>query len=242
VFSGTVTETGSGLAIDTIVVAADEADDPSNVISAINPDTGTLGATAITLPVSTAGALDGDLSFSFSQQPTVSLPSLPGGMFPDHIVDWVIKAGDLAGNIGLSDVAPDDPGVQLPTVRIDRVLPAFVQAFGHNITGRYVDGNGNEVFDRSAVRVRFSEFLLVSNVNASDFVVALDDGSIVVPVEAVAINGAGSLSFSTVYLKLPVEMVSNETPTVFLQDVIQDAAGNSTANGLVALSDGLGRS
>ncbi len=257
-FGGTVTDSGSGIAIGSVLVAVDPRDDPSNAAPAADTLTGELVAGVWTLSISTAGALDGDNSFSFTQTPGGPIPT--GVPNPDHIVDWAIIASDVAGNLAISDVDPATAGVQLPTVRIDRIIPHFIGGPNDNTTGLSWDGE-KEVWSRQSIRVAFAEDL--TNVQASDFLIALDSGETVAPTSIVLLNdledsdgvpfnhlccgtppaeylrGVHQTVESLVYLELPVDIGYSETPSVVLVDYIQDLAGNSTQFGSVEIGDGL---
>ncbi len=242
-FSGTIADTGSGLDVSSITVAYDDANDFANVQDVVNTATGFFVGTSVPLPISTAGALDGDPDFSFSQSPSSDIPG--GGTIttPDHIVDWVIKASDLAGNIGLTDADPVTSGVQLPTVKIDKVIPAFSTTQSEHRTGiAWSVSPPGEVVARNSIRVVFNDS--VANVQPSDFTVTLDSGAIVVPVGVTVLNNptipSGFVNRGLVYLELADDLASDETPTVELQNAISDLAGNSTSVGSVSVTDGLG--
>ncbi len=247
-FSGTIDDTGAGIDIGEITVAFDGSDDPTNAALVINPDTGVLTNFATDLGVSTAGALDGDLTFAFSTAPSFDLP--PGTTVPDHIIDWVIVASDLAGNLGISDVDPSTNGIQLPTVKIDKVVPTFTSTFTDHRTGLGLVG-GLEVEDRNSIRVAFNDQLMASFVDASDFLVTFDSGVQATPIKATVDNDPdlfqlvkplSSAARSVVYLEIDpsVDFASDETPSVELQGIVSDLAGNAISVGTTVVVDGIG--
>ncbi len=248
-FSGTIAENGSGLDVSSIEVAYDSNNDQTNAgaVAITTPGgTGALNSGATLLAVSTAGALDGDTAFSFSQAPTADLPNNSVSN-PDHIVDWVIKAVDLAGNIGLSDADGSTAGIQLPTVKVDTVIPAFSSVASEHKTGVAPSSTATsgEVASRNTLRLAFNDQL--TNVQASDFTVTLDSGAVVVPTAVTILNNptkpAGFTNRALVYLTFANDLVSNDTPNVALQDTISDLAGNFTSTGSVSnISDGIGPS
>jgi hypothetical protein len=234
-FSGSVSDAGSGLDISTVTVAYDNANDASNASAVVDVSNGNLSGTAATLGISTSGAVDGDLAFSFSQAPGSDIPNQPGT--PNHIVDWVVKASDLAGNIGLSDSDASTTGIQLHTVKIDQTIPVYSTTPSDHKTGLALTGTG-EVSSRKSIRIVFDD--QVQNVQASDFVVTLDSGATVVPVAVTVDNNPTAFpNKGVVYLEFLNDLVSSETPVVALQDTIQDLAGNSTATGSVTITDGI---
>jgi hypothetical protein len=235
-FSGSVSDAGSGLDISSITVAYDDSNDASNLTPVIGTGTGILGSNAATLGISVSGAVDGDLAFSFSQAPGGDIPSANTGT-PNHIVDWVVKASDLAGNIGLSDSDPSTAGIQLHTVKIDQTIPVYSTTPADHKTGIALTGTG-EVSSRKSIRIVFDD--QVQNVQASDFVVTLDSGATVVPVAVTVSNNPTAFpNKGVVYLEFLNDLVSSETPVVALQDTIQDLAGNSTATGSQVVVDGI---
>jgi hypothetical protein len=234
-FSGSVSDTGAGLDISAITVAYDNANDAANASPVVDVTNGTLSGSAATLGISTSGAVDGDLAFSFSQAPGSDIPTQPGT--PNHIVDWVVVAVDLAGNIGLSDSNPSTAGTQLFTVKIDQTIPTYSGTPSDHKTGLALGGTG-EVSSRKSIRIVFDD--QVQNIQASDFVVTLDSGATVVPVAVTVSNNPTAFpNKGVVYLEFLNDLVSSETPVVALQDTIQDLAGNSTATGSVVVGDGI---
>jgi hypothetical protein len=247
-FSGSISESGAGLDVSSIDVLYDNSNDAANSGAVINTGTGALAGGAVSLSVSTTGAVDGDSAFSFSKPPSGPIPSgTPPQPNPDNIVDWVIKASDLAGNIGLSDVDASTTGVQLPTVKIDKVLPTFTATAADHKTGLATSASG-EVASRNSLRVAFND--KVTNIQASDFTVTLKSGAVVVPTKATVVNDVTGTFLKTlstgvggaqgvVYLEFANDLVSSEAPTVGLQDTISDLAGNFTSTGSKVVGDGI---
>ena len=241
-FSGTISESGSGLDISSIQAIYDRRVDATNTTNVLDLTVATVvtipgvaGTDYVDLAVSTSGSADGDSAFSFSQAATADLPQATV-LNPDHIVDWAIIASDLAGNIGVSDANPTTAGIQLPTVKIDTVLPSFVVG-ADNKTGLANSASG-EVSARNSLRVLFND--QVTNVQASDFTVTLDSGAVVVPTTVSIVNNPTAFpNKGLVYLTFANDLVSNETPQVTLQDTISDLAGNFTSTGSVSVSDGI---
>jgi len=234
-FSGTVSETGAGLDISTVTVVYDDADDAANTNAVINATTGVLDNTAVALPITTTGSVDGTLSFSFSQAPSGDIPSTVNTT-PDHIVDWSVKATDLAGNTGISDSDSAVAGNQVHTVKIDQTIPTFSGTASDHKTGKTLDAANAEIAAKNALKVVFND--QVQNINASDFVVTLDSSATIVPSDVKVKNDAVA-GKGAVYLIFANDLNSNETPTVALQDNIQDLAGNSTSTGSTNVTDGI---
>jgi len=245
-FSGTVAEVGAGLDVSSIQAVYDNRDDAANatiVITISAPNVsfpGTAGTDYVVIPISTTSIADGDTAFTFSQTPSADVPSTVATTPRDHIVDWVIRASDLAGNIGVSDSDSTTAGVQLHTVKVDKKLPAFSATAAEHKTGLATSGTG-EVSSRNSVRVVFDD--QVTNVENSDFKVTLDSGAIVVPVSVTVVNSpttpAGFANRGLVYLTFENDLVSSDTPVVALQAVISDLAGNFTQTGSTVVADGI---
>ena len=251
-FSGSISESGAGLDVSTIQVVYDNRNDPLGTTAAGGTDVADITAQSVSLPgsagtdyvdlaPSTSGAVDGEPAFSFSAAPTGDIPA--GLTSPDHVVDWVIIASDLAGNIGVSDADASTTGVQFPTVKIDKVLPSFSLTGSEHKTGLATSASG-EVVSRNTIRVVFND--QVTNVQASDFTVTLDSGSVVVPSSVAVVNNpttpSGFTGRSLVYLTFANDLVSNDTPVVTLQDTVSDLAGNFTSTGSTVVGDGIGPS
>ncbi len=240
-FAATFTDNISGLVVSSARVLIDGADDPDNVVSVVSPF-GTVSPSAVELSFPTAGAADGDLVFTGAEAPAQNLPN-PSVFVPDHFVDFVATAIDMAGNIGFSDADPNDPisvgfdtiagGNQIHVVHIDQFIPSFDVAPGSHLTGKRFDhSRWMEVLSRNSIRLTFSEPLDGFSLQVTDFQVTLDDGSIHTPVSLALVD-------ERVYLQLVNDIPSDDTPRVAITGPIADRAGNITAAGDVEISDGI---
>ncbi|MDA1298016.1 MAG: hypothetical protein O3B04_08480, partial [Chloroflexi bacterium] len=251
-FSGSISDGGSGLKIDQIHVLIDNTADAANAAAVVDAAGANVG-TPTSLAPSTSGASDGDAAFSFSKAAVSDLPAI-GSVVPDHIVDWLIKASDVAGNIGFSDADPASVaasgagnilgGFQIHTVKIDRLAPSFTDTVGNHKTGVTLASTGAEVISRRSLRIVFND--QVSGIEASDFTVTLDNLDKIVPTSVIVLNNpkgpAPKPNFpngGVVYLEFATDLVSSESPTVALQDQILDLAGNSTTQASASVVDGI---
>jgi hypothetical protein len=247
-FSGSISDGGSGLKINQIKVLIDDEPDAANAVPIVSPSGVTLG-TALDLAPTTSGSADGDPAFSFSKPAATALPN--GITLPDHLIDWVIKATDVAGNIGFSDADPSSStatgngnilgGYQIHKFSIDRIGPKFSIAAGVHKTGVGLDSTSAEVVSRNTLRVVFDD--QVTNVQPSDFVVTLDSLTTIVPTSVSVVNNPTAFpDQGVVYLTFATNLLSSETPQVDLQDQVLDIAGNSTSQGTAQVVDGIGPS
>ena len=198
---------------------------------------------SVTLPTA---VIDGTKTFTFSKTATTTLPSSTTN--PDHIVDFQVRAADLAGNYGYSDAdaannyagawSAANPGVgrhgnQPHTLRIDQVLPSISAAAagsGYDETLACCTGKVNV---RDMIKVTFDGKLNADSVAATDFSVVLDGtGGTFVPAN-VAVKDA------VVYLDIDSTIPSNDTPIVKLVGTVQDLAGNSSSAGSTTATDTL---
>ncbi len=256
-FSGTVSEAGSGLDISEVDLIIHEAAEAVNTNAVpVIADDGTNNGTP--QDISKTGAADGDFSFSFTDTPSSALPTGLGSTQPNHIVDFQIRAEDLAGNLGFSDAdgdssedgAADDQGVTIGgdhdgngsfdahRVKIDRVAPAILStvstpavAAGDHKTGLGLDSVGDEVADSKSLRVRFNDD--VQNVVASDLTVEFPSVSAILAPVSVQTDGPD------VYVTLAQDIPADERPVVRIQGSIEDTAGNGTAFGSATVADGI---
>lgn len=256
-FSGTVSESGSGLDISEVDLVIDEgAEAPNTNLVAVINDNGTTNLAGDLQDVAKTGAADGDFSFSFTHTP-IALP-VGAGASPDHLVDFQIRSEDLAGNFGFSDsdndlgpnVDNDGLGVTIAgdhvgngsfdahEVKIDRVAPSILTgvstptvANGDHKTGVGLDAAGDEEDDSKSLRVRFNDN--VENATASDFTVEFPSVSAILAPVSVRVDDAN------VYLTLAQDIPADERPIVRIQGTIEDAAGNGTAFGTANVSDGI---
>jgi len=208
-----------------------------------------IGAVGTAASVSTALMTDGDKSATFTYTETVQLPSLAVNVTPDHIVDYQARIADLAGNYGYSDASATNTeaidvtsgtnsagrhGNQPHTVKIDQIIPTIDSA----ATGTAVDLTGTNPADNAtdsanAVKVTFDGNLDAASIAATDFTVTLDNTTTaLVPTEYTHYK-------ASVWLVIDATIPSDDTPTVKVAGVIKDVAGNSTASGTKAASDGL---
>ncbi len=260
IFSGTVSESGSGLKIDEIKVKWDNTADANNSGPVVNVATGNnLASDVQELSISTSGAVDGDTAFSFSEDPSSPIPDFSGDK--DHIVDWVIVSADLAGNLALSDADSGKSGIQLPTIQIDEVDPGFTDTAADHKTGLAWDGT-KEVVARNSLRVGVTDDL--TNIQTSDFTIKLDSGSTIVPTRVTVLNKLedsdgdpfniddsddatfdellkplGASAKAVLYFEVSNDFLSDDTPLASIQDTITDLAGNSETLGDREVSDGI---
>lgn len=247
VFSGSVNEAGSGLdisEIDLVIDTVAEANANDNDIPVIS-DAG--ANNGIAQSINKTGALDGDPVFSFSFTPSVALPTgLPGGTFPDHLVDFQIRAADRSGNLGFSDAdgnAAADGGTasqgvgsgtarfDAHIVKIDRVAPVLSIAQGDNETGVRLDAANTEIAGSNSLRVTFNDS--VQGADPADFTVTFPSSNTAHIPTSVQTKGAA------VYLTLAVSIPPGERPKVDLQGSVTDSAGNTTLTGTTNVADGI---
>ncbi len=250
-FRGSVSDDRSGIDVSAIMLVIDQSDDPDNnnqVVSGGSGDSGysiTGGAEAFN-PALQGNPGDGELAVSWSVAEPGNLPTSVIAVQPDHQVDYILIAQDLAGNIGFSDsdttssgvgVVVDNPDTDADeatnephVITIDQVRPKLTSA----MTGVAADGadddKDEDTNNRRSIAVRFDDGVV--GVEASDFQVELDDGTSLVPVGAQA-DG------SNVYLELEADLPTNDTPVVRLTGSVSDQAGNATSSGSAEASDNL---
>jgi hypothetical protein len=181
---------------------------------------------------------DGVAALPFTYTEAVTLPLATTN--PDHIVDFQVRAADLAGNFGYSDASSTKGndgtgrhGNQPHTIKIDQVIPQIASAD----TGKAWDTSvatpveKSDVYD--SIVVRFDGNVKADSISAADFEVVFSSaGGTHVPVAAVVVK-------KDVYLDLDVTIPSNNTPTVKINGVVQDLAGNSTIAGSKKANDTL---
>jgi hypothetical protein len=251
-FTGTITDNLSGLDVSAFSLNIDNTTDvldANNVIAAgatrssVLPDN-----SGVTLPVVigkiasislTAAQIDGIATLPFSYKETVLLPNA-GVTNPDHIVDYQIRAADLAGNYGYSDSSSTvgnfnstgRHGAQPHTVKIDQKIPAIDSV----VTGSAYDPEVplvNKTNIRDSIKVTFDGKIKDTSVTASDFKVTLSGaGGVFVPA-SIVVDGAD------VYLDLDSTIPSDNKPVVAINGTVQDLAGNNTASGSATAADGL---
>ncbi|NQU96470.1 MAG: hypothetical protein HQ548_02340, partial [Chloroflexi bacterium] len=103
-FSGSVTDSGSGLMLESsVLLFIDDGDDATN-ITAVDVTVASSDSNTPDVPTTAA---DGDASVSWDFTPGTALPTGFVTGTVDHLVDWQVRANDLAGNIGFSDADGD---------------------------------------------------------------------------------------------------------------------------------------
>ena len=250
-FRGSVTDDRSGLDVSKIMLVIDQSDDPDNnnqVVSGGSGDSGysmTGGAEAFN-PGLAGNPGDGETSVAWSVAEPGNLPTSVIAVQPDHQVDYILIAQDLAGNIGFSDADTTTTGVGVVVdnpdtdaneatnephvITIDQVRPKLTSASTGVAADGPDDGTDEDTNDRRSIAVRFDD--AVTGVDAGDFQVTLDDDTNLVPVGA-------SVDGSTVYLELETDLPTDDTPVVRLTGSISDPAGNATSSGSAEASDNL---
>ena len=252
-FRGTVTDDRSGIDVSEIRLYIDQnKDDQPNINQVLAGGVGDGGYSMTPAAEAYSPALagnpgDGEISVAWSVAEPGNLPTGLIASQPDHLVDYILVAQDLAGNIGFSDadtttsgvgVVVDDPFTEdvdeatnePHVISIDQVRPKLDSAE----TGVAADGpdddKDEESNNRRSIAVRFDD--AVVGAEGSDFEVTLDDDTNLVPVGA-EING------STVYIELETDLPTDDTPTVRLTGSVSDPAGNATSSGSVMAKDQL---
>ncbi|MBM3959156.1 MAG: hypothetical protein FJ314_05210, partial [SAR202 cluster bacterium] len=96
IFSGTVSDTASGVKKSSVLLVHDNADDAANAV-VVNATTSSSSA-----PTLGSGSADGDTTVTWTFTHPVDIPTT-GGAQASHKVDWLVTLSDLAGNQGFSD-------------------------------------------------------------------------------------------------------------------------------------------
>ena len=251
-FRGTVTDDRSGIDVSSIMLFVDQGDDPNNnhqVITAGGGDSGYSPTGANTEAFDTAEAGnpgDGEKSIAWSVAEPGNLPTDVIAFQPDHQVDFILVAVDLAGNIGYSDsdtttsgigVVVDDPTTddeeatsEPHVITIDQVRPKLVSAQTGLAPDGDDDGDEPDTNNRQSIGVTFDD--TVEGVDPEDFQVTLEDDTNLVPTGAVA-------SGMMVFLELETDLPTDDEPVVRLQGAVSDPAGNTTSSGSAKAEDGL---
>jgi len=243
-FSGSVTDSGSGLMLESsVLLYIDDEDDATNVTAV------EIAAGDQNTPDIPATAADGDASVSWDFTPSTALPT--GVTTPDHLVDWQVRANDLAGNVGFSDAdgdatdnlvgEGDEPGEgavagrgQPHVVQIDQQIPSISDAY----TGHYWDTTlatpARAQNRATSVEVVFDGSMDAAAIDNTDFEVEIDSVTHVPSAAAVYSDAPAS-----VWLTLGADIPSDETPTVKVVNSIADTAGNTTTTGSKVAKDSL---
>jgi len=243
-FGGIVTDTESGLDVSAfallIHLAADKTNTTPTIASgASNAGLPTINGTAASIDVSALKDGVGTLNFSHTQ--AVILPTGLGSTVPDHIVDFQVRAADLAGNYGYSDAdtakgniqASGRHGNQPHTIKIDQVIPQISSAASGIGLDTTVSPSVDKANVRDVIKVTFDGKVKEDSISASDFSVVLSKSAGTFVPASIVVKGA------VVYLDLDSTIPSDNKPVVKVIGTIEDLAGNSTAAGSATATDEL---
>ena len=237
VFSGTVTDTASGIKLNTVRHVSDNTNDATNA-TVVSTST-----SASSTPTLGSSAADGDATVTWTFTPSVDIPTTgnSGTDQASHKVDWLVWLSDMAGNFGWSDAdgdatdnfawigtpaggegAPSGRG-QAHVVKIDATVPSLVSS--GVFTGHYWDTSLSTpalAEDKlTSIEVRFNDDIDAATVAGSDFKVTISSVD-QTPTAAEVFSG----SPASVFLTLATAMKSSDTPTVAIVGDISDTAGN----------------
>ena len=251
-FRGNVTDDRSGIAKDSITLYIDQGDDPNNASLVLSGGGGdvkysmTGQNTEAFSPALAGNPGDGETSIAWSVAEPGNLPTDVIAFQPDHQVDYILVAQDLAGNIGFSDadtttsgvgIVVDDPATdedeaanEPHVITIDQVRPKLTSAETGVAPDGDDDGKDPDLNNRRSIAIHFDD--AVEGVDPEDFQITLDDDTNLIPVGA-QVDG------STVYAELDADIPTNDTPIVRLQGTLSDPAGNTTSSGSAEASDRL---
>jgi len=240
-FAGTVTDNQSGLDVSGFSLNIDDNTDAANANMVIAAGNNLTLPTVIgkVASIDVSAHSDGTTSLPFSYTETVVLPNA-GVTNPDHIVDFQVRAVDLAGNYGYSDadssVGNDGTGRhgnQPHTIKIDQVIPQISSADSGIGLDTSVTPTVDKANVRDTIKVTFDGKIKDTSVSASDFQVVFSGaGGTFVPASV-------TVKDAIVYLDLDTTIPSDNKPTVKIQGTIQDLAGNSTDAGSAVAADKL---
>ena len=250
-FRGNVTDDRSGIVVDEIMLIIDQGDDPDNNNQVLAGGVGAggysmTGAAEAYSPALAGNPGDGETSVAWSVAEPGNLPTDVIAVQPDHQVDYILVAQDLAGNIGFSDadtttsgvgVVVDNPATDADeatnephVISIDQVRPKLTSADTGLAPDGDDDGDDPDANNSRSIAIYFDDS--VEGVDASDFQITLDDDTNLIPV-GVQVDG------STVFAELDADIPTNDTPIVRLQGAVSDPAGNTTSAGSVDAADRL---
>ena len=250
-FRGNVTDDRSGIVVDEIMLIIDQGDDPDNNNQVLAGGVGAGGYSMTGAAVAYSPALagnpgDGETSVAWSVAEPGNLPTDVIAVQPDHQVDYILVAQDLAGNIGFSDadtttsgvgVVVDNPATDADeatnephVISIDQVRPKLTSADTGLAPDGDDDGDDPDANNSRSIAIYFDDS--VEGVDPSDFQITLDDDTNLIPV-GVQVDG------STVFAELDADIPTNDTPIVRLQGAVSDPAGNTTSAGSVDAADRL---
>ena len=254
-FAGSATDSGSGLMLDSsVLLFIDDGNDAANT----TPVDVAVGSTDQNTPVVPAAAADGDASVAWTFTPGVDLPTGFTTGTVDNLVDWQVRANDLAGNVGYSDADGDltdnlcatggtctDPGDapgegvvpgrgEPHVVKVDQLIPSIAAAY----TGHYWDAAVatpvRKANRATALEVVFDGPMLASAIDNTDFEVVID--SVTHVPSAVSVVAAVP---NSVWLTVGTDIPSDDTPTVKVVNQISDTAGNTANSGSKVAVDSL---
>ena len=251
-FRGNVTDNRSGIDVSSIMLFIDQGDDPDNNTQVVTGGVGDGGYSIAGTADAYSPALadnpgDGETSLAWSVAEPGNLPTAVTAVQPDHKVDFIVVAQDLAGNIGFSDadtttsgvgVVVDNPGTkdtdeatnEPHVITIDQQRPKLTSAE----TGVAPDGDDvgtdPDLNNPRSIAIHFDDS--VEGVEPSDIQITLEDDTSLIPV-GVLVDG------STVYAELDADIPTDDKPTVRLQGGVSDPAGNTTSAGSVKATDRL---
>ena len=250
-FRGNVTDDRSGIDVSKIMLIIDQGDDPDNnnqVLTGGVGDGGSsmTGAAEAYSPALAGNPGDGEKSVAWSVAEPGNLPTDVIAVQPDHLVDYILVAEDLAGNIGFSDADTTTSGVGVVVdnsatdedestnephvISIDQVRPKLTSADTGLAPDGDDDGDDPDANNSRSIAIYFDDS--VEGVDASDFQITLDDDTNLIPV-GVQVDG------STVFAELDADIPTNDTPIVRLQGAVSDPAGNTTSSGSAEAADRL---
>ena len=251
-FRGNVTDNRSGIDVSSIMLIIDQGDDPDNNTQVVTGGEGDGGySTASTAKAYSPGLAgnpgDGETSVAWSVTEPGNLPTAVTAVQPDHQVDFILVAMDLAGNVGFSDadntssgvgVIVDNPATEDTNeatnephvITIDQQRPILTSAKTGVAPDGSDDGDDPDLNNPRSIAIEFDDS--VEGVDAGDFQITLDDDTTLIPV-GVQVDG------NTVYAELDADIPTNDTPIVRLQGAVSDPAGNTTSAGSAEAADHL---
>ncbi len=250
-FRGNVTDDRSGIDVSKIMLIIDQGDDPDNNNQVLAGGVGDggysmTGAAEAYSPALAGNPGDGETSVAWSVAEPGNLPTDVIAVQPDHQVDYILVAQDLAGNIGFSDadtttsgvgVVVDNPATDADestnephVISIDQVRPKLTSADTGLAPDGDDDGDDPDTNNSRSIAIYFDDS--VEGVDASDFQITLDDDTNLIPV-GVQVDGG------TVFAELDADIPTNDTPIVRLQGAVSDPAGNTTSSGSAEAADRL---
>jgi hypothetical protein len=199
-------------------------------------DESSVSRTAASVTVNRGTSTDGVSSLTYTYTPSSALP-LGANTPVDHWLDFQGIATDLAGNVAYTDSNSTTSAGVLNKfgahhIKIDQKLPSISAAYtgwwwdtsidSKNKTHKHTSTKAN------ALVVEFDGN--ITDIDAADFKVTLDDGTTHTPTEAAIYTALPT----QVFLTLGASMSADNTPKVELVGSVSDIAGNSTSTGSLA--------